>query len=224
MSTIADIIPIRSHSVTMKPLSPSEHDLVGKWITIRGRVQGDEVTNRIEWLISDLLDKIGPSVESGGWDILYRDPGDGRYWELTYPEGYKHGGGPPRLTCLSQAVAKRKYANILRDERGTRTPMSHIELVAALEKEWNQPDGFFGKLRIGVFDQAGLNRVEALLKGVDLPDSTEIDRRLVSLTWYIPLFISWQAQRIRENGGNVTALLSATTKLQNLIEHVLGVP
>jgi hypothetical protein len=95
--------------VEMKQLEPSETDLVGKWINDRGKVVGDAATERIRWLTSNVLEKIGPSEESGGWDILYRDRGDGRYWEFTYPKSYMHGGGPPRLTCISDEEARKKY-------------------------------------------------------------------------------------------------------------------
>ena len=93
----------------MKPLEPSETDLVGKWINDRAKVVGDAVTDRIEWLTSKVLEKIGPSEESGGWDVLYRDRDDGRYWELTYPKSHMHGGGPPRLWNIAEEEAQRKY-------------------------------------------------------------------------------------------------------------------
>ena len=41
--------------------------------------------------------------------MLYRDPGDGRYWELAYPNGEMHGGGPPSLIMLTEQEAKTKY-------------------------------------------------------------------------------------------------------------------
>ncbi len=34
--------------------------------------------------------------------ILYIDNDDNRYWELTYPKVYMHGGGPPTLICISK--------------------------------------------------------------------------------------------------------------------------
>jgi hypothetical protein len=47
---------------------------------------------------------------SGGWDVLYRDPRDGRFWELTYPHGDVQGGGPPRLHLLSVEELRGKYS------------------------------------------------------------------------------------------------------------------
>jgi hypothetical protein len=37
------------------------------------------------------------------------DPDDGRYWERTYPQSEKHGGGPPQLKCLTFQEASKKY-------------------------------------------------------------------------------------------------------------------
>ena len=46
---------------------------------------------------------------SAGWETLYRDPRDGRLWELTYPQSEMHGGGPRRLHVLSRDEAAAKY-------------------------------------------------------------------------------------------------------------------
>lgn len=82
-------------------------DLIGKWVVVDGKVVGDATTARIEALIKDQLDKIG--TDPTGWDTLYRHPRDGRYWELTFPESSLHGGGPPRLTRLSNDQVRDKY-------------------------------------------------------------------------------------------------------------------
>ena len=64
-------------------------------------------TDRINWLVRSKLRKL--ATASGGWDTLYLDPKDGRYWERTYPHGQLHGGGPPALTNISQETARDKY-------------------------------------------------------------------------------------------------------------------
>jgi hypothetical protein len=68
----------------------------GEWIELGGRTQADENCHRIEQLTGGYLKKIGP--DASGWDVLYQDPSDGSYWELTYPQSELHGGGPPSLT------------------------------------------------------------------------------------------------------------------------------
>lgn len=84
----------------MKKLQVDEVELVG------ARLNGDKLDvdakacERIDWLVNTALDIFGFSEESGGWDKLYRDPADGRFWLLTYPFSAMHGGGPPTLRHL----------------------------------------------------------------------------------------------------------------------------
>lgn len=91
-------------------LKPEETDLLGKWEVISGNVVADATCERIELLTEQYLDK----VAGGGWDTLYRDPNDGRYWELTYPESSWQGGGPPRLTYLSHEQVRAKYGDVIK--------------------------------------------------------------------------------------------------------------
>ena len=89
-------------------LEQTETDLLGKWESVGNRVIADKTCERIKALTSQWLQKIA----GGGWETLYRDPEDGRYWELTYPESHMHGGGPPRLTYLSKEQARAKYGDV----------------------------------------------------------------------------------------------------------------
>jgi len=91
----------------MEPLQPNENDLVGKWIEVDGEVDDDATTKRIQWLTSGILEELASA--NGGWDTLFRDKNDGRYWERTYPHGEMHGGGPPRLARVSEKQAREKY-------------------------------------------------------------------------------------------------------------------
>lgn len=98
---------------TESDLQPNERILRGNWIVQDGRVRGDAVCERIEWLISYRLHKIAVSLEAGAWETLYQDPDDGRYWERTYPQGEMHGGGPPQLKQISSAEIGQKYPQLL---------------------------------------------------------------------------------------------------------------
>jgi len=93
----------------MKTLQPHETDLRGDWIVRGAEVEGDETCQRIKWLVAENLQKV--TTDASGWDVLYRDPADDRYWELTYPQSEMHGGGPPRLTNLSPEQVQAKYGN-----------------------------------------------------------------------------------------------------------------
>ena len=57
-----------------------------------------DIWDRINWLTDQVLVLIG--IERvAGWEKIYRDPRDGRFWLLTYPFGELQGGGPPSLVC-----------------------------------------------------------------------------------------------------------------------------
>lgn len=89
-------------------LAPGETELLGQWIEQPdGRVVGDPVDERIRWLTINRLAPLGTT--SDGWDWLFRDPRDGRLWELTYPQGSLHGSGPRRLALIAPEVALARY-------------------------------------------------------------------------------------------------------------------
>jgi len=88
-----------------------EHDetiIEGKWILdSHNKVVGDDACRRVHDLKLNYLLKL--ATDESGWDILYKDPADGRFWELIYPQSEMHGGGPPTLRNLTQAETKQKY-------------------------------------------------------------------------------------------------------------------
>lgn len=87
--------------MTFKDLSSSETTVVGAWV---GSV-ADDSARRVEWLTSVRLER----VAEGNWTALYRDPKDDRLWELYYPLGEMHGGGPPALRLLGREEAAESY-------------------------------------------------------------------------------------------------------------------
>lgn len=92
-----------------------ETEIIGNWIEVGGRVVGDEACERVEMLTQNHLQKIGYSPESGGWDTLFRDPTDGRFWERMYPLSHMHGGGAPALVNLSEEEAMEKYSELFKE-------------------------------------------------------------------------------------------------------------
>ena len=88
-------------------LGPGERQLVGGWVDQEGGRTLDEVDRRIFWLVTRRLIPRGQAHQ--GWEQLFEDPRDGRFWELTFPEGSLHGGGPRLLTRVGEEQAREKY-------------------------------------------------------------------------------------------------------------------
>ena len=89
-------------------IRPDEAEIRGAWAIRGGQAEADEACLRIEQLLQHLLREAGR--DPSGWDVLYVDPTDGRYWELIYPQSHLHGGGPPALRSLSESEARKRYA------------------------------------------------------------------------------------------------------------------
>lgn len=89
------------------------HDLASDEVVVQGALSlgitgaADATESRIRWLVAHRLVALGHA--EGGWDWLFRDPRDGRLWELTFPLGSLHGPGPRRLAVVDAARAGEKY-------------------------------------------------------------------------------------------------------------------
>jgi len=91
-------------------LGPHEQRLVGAWQAGPRGLNADATCARIEQLMRSHLVRL--ASDDSGWNVLYKDPTDGRLWELTYASSESHGGGPPTLTVIASTEAKRKYASV----------------------------------------------------------------------------------------------------------------
>lgn len=102
--------------------------------------------------------------------------------------------------------------------------MDTSSLVSALEYEW-EDGGFLEQLRQGKFDQAGYERLLSTLTNLRLSDDEEyVHRRVVELLWFIPLFMSWQKERVEEKGGNIALYEEAFHAVLQHIYRILGTP
>jgi len=88
-------------------IEADETELKGNWIEKDEQVIEDETCKRINYLIDEVLTYL--STDSSGWEKLFKDPADGRLWELTHPNSDWHGGGPKVLVLISAQDAKSKY-------------------------------------------------------------------------------------------------------------------
>lgn len=96
-------------------------------------------------------------------------------------------------------------------------------IVEELEAEW-KTNGFFDRIRSGDYDAARGQAVLATLRAISIGDDEMAPKRLVSLLWYLPSFLGWQAERIAEKGGDRVAYERFVTEVHNTLEQVLGVP
>lgn len=72
--------------------------------------------------------------------------------------------------------------------------MNTERLAVWMEGHWGE-DGFLEALRRGVFDSARATEFLAGLGSKSIADDALVPRRLLSLVWYLPLYLSWQKER-----------------------------
>lgn len=97
------------------------------------------------------------------------------------------------------------------------------DIESRLEAEWHM-GGFFDKLRNGNYEDNKARAIVDALRSLDFEDDVSIPRRVVQLLWYLPSFLSWQAERVAECGGDVDAYKLFCTEVQNCLEEKLGIP
>jgi hypothetical protein len=102
--------------------------------------------------------------------------------------------------------------------------MEFEKAVIELESFWEPHEGVFWQLRQGNFVESEMRRFVTWLERLKVEDDAKLPRRLVSLLWYVPLFMQWQIDHIRNVGGDVTAYSRAITEVSNELERILGVP
>jgi hypothetical protein len=94
-------------------IGPEEVLIEGAWVMKDGRLVSDANQKRIDSFATSELNRLGSA--SGGWEFLYRDPQDGRYWEMSFPRGEMHGGGPGLLRMPDGDEARKKYGSSVGD-------------------------------------------------------------------------------------------------------------
>ena len=88
-------------------IKPNETIIESDLDILGSKEEAWKASMRIHYLTDNYL--IKKATTNGGWDILYQDPTDLRYWELTAPKGEYHGSGPLRLSYVSNLDAILKY-------------------------------------------------------------------------------------------------------------------
>ncbi len=96
------------------------------------------------------------------------------------------------------------------------------DAITFLEFEWSE--GFLYSIRQGIFVvEQGKDFVLKLNK-IALENSETLNRRFVSLLWYIPQFLEWQKERLESSGINMDEYRQVSNSVLNTVEEILGVP
>ena len=114
----------------MKRISPEEIVIRGSIVESGKLLTDNDACLRINWLMSDVLENLGVRKDSGGWERLYRDPADGRYWLVTYPHGEMHGGGPPDLRNVTLSEREMSENYFSREEWAERMRKRNIRFIS----------------------------------------------------------------------------------------------
>jgi hypothetical protein len=98
------------------------------------------------------------------------------------------------------------------------------ELIQTLESHWDA-DGFLDAVRRGKFDPDAGRAFLDYLHRIAIDEDELVPKRLLSLLWYLPLFLEWQKARIEElNPSEVASYGRFVTEVHNILEEVLGIP
>lgn len=101
----------------------------------------------------------------------------------------------------------------------------HLESwIHMLEQEWDLEQGSLGTLRRGAFDPEGMERLIRVLELIEPLQEKSVDRRLVSLLWYISPFLYWHKERFFKQGQDTNELDKTINKIDRLLERILGTP
>lgn len=100
-----------------------------------------------------------------------------------------------------------------------------IEIVIErIRKEWDIEDGFLGAVRYRNYYPDRLERLINVLKETTIQDEIYVERELVRLLWFIPLFLEWQKPSFQEAGQDSIILNSAINRVLEELYRILGVP
>ena len=97
------------------------------------------------------------------------------------------------------------------------------QVIEHLEREWDTT-GFLDEVRRGRFAVADGEKFLTLLSQISLAEEDVVPKRFLSLVWYLPIFLSWQRERVEEIGNDVVAYDHFVTQVHNVLEEVLGIP
>jgi hypothetical protein len=102
--------------------------------------------------------------------------------------------------------------------------MKIADSIKLIENEYNLETGAIGKLRRLEYDQAGFERLIAILKDIEKDDDPKIDKRFVSLAWYIPIFMIWQTRAIKNDSVVEEEINRDSEAITHILFELIGYP
>lgn len=88
-------------------IKPEETEFIGRILMVNEQAINDDIAQKVNYLTKNYLVKI--KTNESGWDTLYQDVNDSRFWEKLFLQSELNGGGPPSLINISEEEARLKY-------------------------------------------------------------------------------------------------------------------
>jgi len=99
------------------------------------------------------------------------------------------------------------------------------QLLSYLESSWSDEDGFFYQLRAGNVKPESVDKLIDQLGSFNPENDSMLPKELVSMIWYIPIFMEWQTERVAQNGDlQKGEYENIKSKVQSAVEAILGIP
>lgn len=113
-----------------------------------------------------------------------------------------------------------QYKFIGRDLISVDTEERSMDDILALEQIW---DNVFDKIRNREFPEEQAAEALRVIRHIDCSQDC-LSKRMVSLLWIIPIFLSWNKERCIENGASEEVYTKFSDQVTELIVDKLGVP
>ena len=97
------------------------------------------------------------------------------------------------------------------------------KLFEELDQCWDYDNGFFGQLKQRIFDNKLFDKLIAILRDIHFEDEETIPKRVVSLLWFIPLFMEWNATGVSDQISK-DDYNNCSTLIENELIRILGIP
>ena len=101
---------------------------------------------------------------------------------------------------------------------------SDPEILEALDRAWDQDEGFLGMLRSGRFSESAGDQYLNLLSSIEIQEGERLHPDFVRLIWFAPIFIEWQTERAVERGADKKQVRRLANLVRERVMELLGTP